>query len=140
MTDESNSSEKKIIVDEDWKNQVDRERESLRQQVQSAEVGDPPVNEKLPPASLTYLASTFYFQGAIALGLLPHPVSGKSEMNLGQARHIIDTLDILQKKTEGNRTPEESEEIEAILHQLRLTYVQLLQSSKGGEEGVKTEV
>ena len=135
MMDESKPSEKKIIVDEDWKGQVERERETLRRQVESAETGEPPGEEKLPAASLTYLASTFYFQGAIALGLLPHPVSGKSEVNLGQARHVIDTLDILQKKTEGNRTPQETEEIEAILHQLRLSYVQLLQSGKGEKKG-----
>ena len=31
------------------------------------------------------------------------------------AKHSIDMLDVLQQKTEGNRTPEESEEIEAML-------------------------
>jgi hypothetical protein len=30
---------------------------------------------------------------------------------------------MLQQKTEGNRTPDESEELEAILHQLRMAYV-----------------
>ena len=79
----------------------------------------------LPPPSLTYLASTLYLQGAIGLGLLPNPVSGKSELQLPHAKHAIDTLQVLQEKTEGNRTPEESEEIEAMLHQLRMAFVQM---------------
>ena len=33
-------------------------------------------------------------------------------------------LAMLQQKTEGNRTPEESDEIEAMLHQLRMAYVE----------------
>ena len=32
-------------------------------------------------------------------------------------------LTMLQQKTEGNRTPEESAGLEAALHELRLTYV-----------------
>ena len=32
-------------------------------------------------------------------------------------------LAMLQQKTEGNRTPEESDELEAALHELRLAYV-----------------
>ena len=33
-------------------------------------------------------------------------------------------LEVLQQKTEGNRTPEESEDIEAMLYQFRMAYVQ----------------
>ena len=44
-------------------------------------------------------------------------------MRRNLAKHAIDTLEILQQKTEGNRTPEESDEIEAMLHQLRMAFV-----------------
>ena len=39
---------------------------------------------------------------------------------------MIDMLEILQQKTEGNRTPEETEDIEAMLYQLRMAYVQVM--------------
>ena len=61
----------------------------------------------------------------MCLGLMPDPGSGKPEKNLPVARHLIDMLEVLQQKTEGNRTPEESEDIEAMLYQLRMAYVQV---------------
>ena len=119
-------SEKKIIVDEDWKGQVQREREAARSS------GDKPgqpaeasPNVQPPPANLTYLASSLSVQASICLGLMPDPTSGKSEKNLPLAKHLIDLLEVLQQKTEGNRTPEETEDIEAMLHQLRMLYVQI---------------
>ncbi len=67
--------------------------------------------------------STLYLQGAIALGMVPNPVTNKAGVQLEQAKHSIDLLSMLQQKTEGNRTPEESDELEAVLHQLRLAFV-----------------
>ena len=55
----------------------------------------------------------------MALGLLPNPVTKKADVQLDQAKHAIDLLTMLQQKTEGNRTPEESGELEAALHELR---------------------
>ena len=55
---------------------------------------------------------------------MPDPVSGKAEKNLPVAKHLIDLLEVLQEKTEGNRTSEESENIEGLLYQLRMAYVQ----------------
>ena len=119
-------SEKKIIVDEDWKGQVQRERDAARSP------GDKPArqaeaspNVQPPPANLTYLASSLSVQASICLGFMPDPTSGKSEKNLPLAKHLIDLLEVLQQKTEGNRTPEETDDIEAMLHQLRMIYVQV---------------
>jgi hypothetical protein len=116
----------KIIVDEDWKSQVQAEREVLAnkqgQQAKKAEPESPPDRE-LPPPDLTFIATTMYMQALVALGLIPNPVTGQTKVLFQQAKHAIDTLDILQRKTEGNRTPEESEAIEHMLHELRLTYI-----------------
>ena len=82
----------------------------------------------MPPPTLSFLASTLYLQGAIALGLLPNPVSDKQpDVQIEHARHAIDLLAMLQQKTEGNRTPEESDEMESMLHQLRLAFVTVTQ-------------
>jgi hypothetical protein len=122
----SQEPEKKIIIDEDWKTQVERERvEAEKKGEPAAESGDKPAPDvPLPPASLAYLFTTLYFQAMTCLGLMPDPASGKAEKNLPLAKHFIDLLEILQQKTEGNRTPEESGDLEAMLYQLRMAYVQ----------------
>jgi hypothetical protein len=71
------------------------------------------------------LATSLAFQAMMCMGLMPDPASGKAEKNLPQAKHLIDMLEILQQKTEGNRTSEESEDLEGILYQLRMSYVQM---------------
>jgi hypothetical protein len=126
MGDET-PSEKKLYVDEDWKSQVEAEKEAARhaEEPKRPTESGPAAGRRapLPPPSLTFLVSTLYLQGAIALGLLPNPVTNKADMHLDQARHAIDMLAMLQEKTAGNRTPEESEELEAALHELRLAFV-----------------
>lgn len=61
------------------------------------------------------------------LGIAPHPVTGKREVHLGQAKYSIDLLGLLQEKTRGNLTPEEGQLIEALLYDLRMRYVEAKQ-------------
>jgi hypothetical protein len=128
MADEGKNPDKKLFVDEDWKSQVEAEKEAARHAAEAEKPAEgspaPGARGPLPPPNLTFLVSTLYLQGAIALGLLPNPVSDKADVQLDQAKHSIDLLTMLQEKTEGNRTPEESAELEAALHELRLTFVQ----------------
>ena len=79
--------------------------------------------ESAPPPSLLLLANSLYLQAMISLGVLPNPISKKTEVQIPHAKYSIDMLEMLQEKTEGNRTAEETEDIEAMLHQLRLAYV-----------------
>jgi hypothetical protein len=120
MPEEPQNPEKKLIIDEDWKSQVEAEKEAAKSAPASPSAG---AQAPLPPADFGFLVSTLYLQGAIALGLLPNPVTNKPDVRLNQAKHTVDTLAMLQQKTEGNRTPEESDELEAALHQLRLAYI-----------------
>ena len=127
MSDQPESKEKKVIIDEDWKAQVQAEKEAAQReppespQARSASETVGP----LPPPNLTVLASSLYLQGMVSLGLLPSPESDKPEVHLDQARHTVDTLQMLQEKTEGNRTPEESKEMDRMLHELRMAYVEI---------------
>jgi hypothetical protein len=137
MSDDANEkTEKKIIIDEDWKSQVEAEKEELQRKQQEQEAAKPATETEagtsepaadadvpLPPPSLEFLASSLGMQAMIAMGLMPSPVTGKPEVLLHQAKHFIDTIAMLEEKTEGNRTPEESQEMDTILHQLRLAYV-----------------
>jgi hypothetical protein len=77
----------------------------------------------LPPASLSFLITTIGTQAMVALGEVPNPFTGKLERMPNQAKHFIDTLSMLDEKTTGNRTPEESAVLMSLLHQLRMAYI-----------------
>ena len=62
-------------------------------------------------------------QAMVSLGMMANPINQKTELQLDQAKHFIDTIALLQEKTEGNRTPEESQMLDTILHELRMTFV-----------------
>lgn len=133
MPEESESEKPQISVDEDWKSQVEAERESAGEAQESAVPGQdesPRPPGPLPPPTLTFLASSFYLQGAMALGLLPTPGSEKPQVHLDQAKHSIDLIQMLYEKTQGNRTSEETKEFDTILHELRLSYVAVQQKEK----------
>lgn len=128
MPDEPKDPEKKLIIDEDWKSQVAAEKEAARHTEEPTTDAAKPeasasAHARLPPADLTFLVGTLYLQGALGLGLLPNPMTNTPGVQLDQAQHAIDILAMLQMKTEGNRTPDESEELEAALHELRLNFV-----------------
>ena len=136
MTDNSNDrQEKKIFVDEDWKTRVQAEKEAAKQEVPE-EKGESAPQETatqqeipLPPPSLAYLAMSLATQAMTSLGLMPHPDSEKPEIRPQEAQHLIDTIAMLQEKTEGNRTTEESAMFDNFLHELRLAYVTVSQQS-----------
>jgi hypothetical protein len=81
------------------------------------------IPDHLPPASFTLLVATLATQATSALGQLPDPLSGKTEVRLELAKHVIDTLGVLEAKTKGNLSPDEEQVLESALHQLRLAYV-----------------
>ena len=49
------------------------------------------------------------------LGQAPDPMTGRPHVDLEQARFAIDLLAMLQEKTRGNRTPDESAVLEEML-------------------------
>lgn len=79
---------------------------------------------KLPPATLSFLITTLATQALIALGKVENPLVGKIEVRRDQASHFIETLAMLEQKTEGNRTPDESQLLRACLHQLRMAFIE----------------
>jgi hypothetical protein len=76
------------------------------------------------------LASTLAMQAMVSLGLVPHPASGKAEFRADEAKHLIDMLQMLRDKTEGNRTAEETATFDHLLHELRLGYVAVQEKAK----------
>ncbi len=120
MSDE----EPKIIVDDDWKSQVEQEKEQLKTEAakpSSTEDGDMP--QEMPPASFPMLISTLATQAMASMGMLPDPRTGEASAHKPMAKHFIDTLGILQEKTAGNLAEEESTMLRDTLHQLRMAYM-----------------
>jgi hypothetical protein len=136
VEDNAKTPEKKLYVDEDWKAQVEREKEAAQQSepheaAHAKSGGDSAGAEMpLPTADLSFLIGTLFVQGAMALGMTPNPITKKQEVHREQVKFAIDLLAMLQQKTEGNRTPEETEDIEGALHQLRLAYLNAGEASK----------
>jgi hypothetical protein len=116
---------KKIIVDEDWKSQVQAEKEAAQQATHEKAPAEKPGRPKgpLPPPNLSFHTSSLGMQAMMAMGILPDPVGNKVEADLEQAKHLVDTIQMLWEKTEGNRTPDETATIDGLLHELRLAYL-----------------
>ena len=66
-------------------------------------------------------------QAMMTMGLLPWPDSGLVKTDLKRAREMIDLIALLHEKTAGNLTPDEEKLCKALLHQLRITFVQIVQ-------------
>lgn len=116
----------KLFIDEDWKSQAQAEKEALERQVHQAEPqAKPEAAAPMPPATLAVLLTTLATQALVSLGQIPHPVSGKPEVHLDEAKHFIDTLEMLDEKTKGNRTEEESRLLDNLLHELRMGFVEV---------------
>ena len=69
------------------------------------------------------LATTAMLQ----LGLAPQPETGQVQKDLSGARRTIDILTILQEKTKGNLTAEESGLLDHCLHDLKMNFLQTSQ-------------
>jgi len=129
--DSGPAKDKKIIVDEDWKAQVEAEKQAAAAQAQSRGAGQRRKGP-LPPASLSLLASSLGMQAMIAMGLVAGPDGENPEVDLDEAKHAIDLLDVLWQKTEGNRTAEETAMMDHLLHELRLGFVTVQEHRKAG--------
>ena len=75
-----------------------------------------------PVASLEMLLMTHHTQAVMALGMMPDPMSGETSANKDAAKFHIDMLSVIEEKTKGNLTSEESESLSSILHQLRMAF------------------
>src|SRR5690348_12084109 len=61
---------------------------------------------------------------ALFLGQIPNPKSGEAEINLDLARMFIDQLEMIQEKTRGNLTNEETTVLRNALSNLQMAYVE----------------
>lgn len=125
----------KIIIDEDWKAQVDRERDEIRQ-TPGAEAAEEPSAEPVPGFSslISYLGT----QAAGAMGMFAPPDATEVRLNLEAAQFIINCMMVLREKTAGNLTPEEEGQLKRFISDLQSAFVecsQMLQEAQLRGEG-----
>jgi hypothetical protein len=68
---------------------------------------------------------------ALFLGQIPNPQSGQGEVNLELAKMFIDQLGMIQEKTRGNLTSEETAVLRNTLSNLQMAFVEVSQQSRG---------
>jgi len=138
----------KIQIDSDWKAQAQAEKQRLAEQSKKKQEeqaaasagsggaagtatagagasGGGAGQQQMPPASFETLISTMTTQALFAMGAIPDPRTGQRVAHLELARHHIDMLSILEEKTEGNLTDEETNLLKQTLYELRQRYIQL---------------
>jgi Domain of unknown function (DUF1844) len=137
-----------LSADEDWKNRVKAEDAAIDQQFrdekegsasasptadkQSAPkeprskqpTGKPEAPQEFPEATFEALVAMLATQAMVALGAVRNPATEKAERQLPLARYMIDLLGVLEQRTNGNRSPDESAALDEALHSLRMMYVQ----------------
>jgi hypothetical protein len=128
MAESKENQEKKIIVDEDWKQEAKKEKEILaaQEKVDKDKAGEQ--NEtrgSLPPGNFAALISMLTTQALFALGLLQVKDQEKKEPDLDFAKYNIDMLETLEEKTKGNLTQEEQTVLTNTLNELRMGYVKI---------------
>jgi len=101
-------------LDEDWKKQVELEKEKAKSQ-----------NEEYHQPTFSIFLSSLSMQAMIAMGKVENPASGKTEKNFEQARFLIDTLEAIKEKTINNLTKEEDTLFNDYLFNLRMMYVEV---------------
>jgi hypothetical protein len=68
---------------------------------------------------------------ALFLGQIPNPQTGQGEVNLELAKMFIDQLGMIQEKTRGNLTSEETAVLRNTLSNLQMAFVEVSQQSRG---------
>jgi hypothetical protein len=68
---------------------------------------------------------------ALFLGQIPNPQTGQGEVNLELAKMFIDQLSMIQEKTRGNLSNEESTVLRNAISNLQMAFVEVSQAEKG---------
>jgi len=78
---------------------------------------------ELPPAGIPMLAQSLVTQALYYLGEGAAARGGNEASNMDMAKHLIDTLGILEEKTEGRLTPDEQSALDTALYEARMRFI-----------------
>ncbi len=103
-----------------------------------AHVSEPPPAESTQAELMSALFAQMVLQQSnlamMLLGKAPHPESGQTMRDLDGAKLFIDQLEMLEVKTKGNLTKDESALLKQSLMGLRLAFVESVNSAPAAAE------
>ncbi|MCK4886535.1 MAG: DUF1844 domain-containing protein [Planctomycetes bacterium] len=122
--------EKKIIVDDDWKEEAKKDKEKLAEEEKVEEAKQEKAEQEkghgpFPKGDFAALVSLLTTQAFYAMGVLNVEGQDDRKPDLGLAKYNIDMLETLEAKTKGNLTEQEEKVLSDTLSQLRMVYVQV---------------
>lgn len=127
----------KIIVDDDWKAEAQREKERLSEKIDAAApaaAGAAPATGDVNP-NFIELVNMLAVQALAGLGMLATPTGERIPPNLEAARYAIDLIEVLQQKTVNNLLPDEKKMLDEILYDLRMRFMQILAAIQAQRAG-----
>ncbi len=77
----------------------------------------------LPEINFATFVVSLNASALLNLGAIEDPSTGQTSKNLAMAKQTIDILSLLEEKTKGNLSTEETNLIKSILYDLRIIYV-----------------
>ena len=77
----------------------------------------------LPELNFSTFVISLNASALVHLGVIDDPATGQKSKNLTMAKQTIDTLSMLEKKTQGNLSQDEQDMLQNILYDLRIIYV-----------------
>lgn len=126
----------KIIVDSDWKQQAQAEKERLAQAEKAKGEQAGSAQDPNRPVDFIDLVQSLASQALLYMGAIPDPESGRAVLAPEMARMSIDMLGVLETKTKGNLTEEESSALTDVLRELRFQFVEVSRAiAKAIQEG-----
>ncbi len=141
--------EKKIIIDEDWKTKVQREKEELQKKLEEEKAKSPEASEDKgisPEEALTpsfeALVGILTTDAMLALGVIAPQGAQQVVIDLEQAQFFIDLLLVLRDKTKGNLSPKEEGILNNSIAQLQEIYLlrnQQYQEAQLRQAGLKPD-
>lgn len=128
-----------LHIDSDWKTEAAREKERLAQQEQreAGRQAGRQAGTGASPEMFVELINLLAIQATAALGGYQDAGGERIPANPAAAKHHIDLLEVLEKKTEGNLTEEEKSVLGGVLYELRMQYVQTVSAPPPQPDPVK---
>lgn len=114
---------KKIIVDDDWKQEAQAEKEALEAKLLEEKEKQ---HRPMPTASFDVLLNSLAMPAMLNLGMVQMP---DHQPNLAEAKFYIDLLEVLEKKTKGNLDTQEHNMMTTLLYELRMAFVAVTQGA-----------
>lgn len=132
-----------LHIDSDWKAQAQAEKERLAQadaeraakQAAGAGAAGAGAPGEFPQPDMRALIDMLAMQAVMYMGGMADKTSGRAVFDPEYSRHMIDLLAVLEEKTRGNITAEESQDLKLVLNELRMRYVELIKMVAAQQAG-----